>query len=102
MVVALPSSEGAGRDVLRVRAVTVEGEIIEFGSEALDTPGLDLLALMIGSEGMLAVATEITVKLLPKPEAGRVILASFDDVEKAGNAVADVIAAGVVPSGLEM
>src|SRR5712692_4848169 len=69
-------------NVLRVRAVTVEGEIIEFGSEALDTPGLDLLALMIGSEGMLAVATEITVKLLPKPEAARVILASFDDVEE--------------------
>ena len=89
-------------NVLRVRAVTVEGGVIEFGSEALDASGLDLLALMIGSEGMLAVATEITVKLLPKPESARVILASFDDVEKAGNAVADVIAAGVVPSGLEM
>src|SRR5256885_16399976 len=89
-------------NVLRVRAVTVEGEIVEFGSEALDSPGLDVLALMIGSEGMLAVATEVTVKLLPRPEAAQVILASFDDVEKAGNAVADVIAAGVVPSGLEM
>jgi glycolate oxidase len=89
-------------NVLRVRAVTVEGEIVEFGSEALDAPGLDLLALMIGSEGMLAVATEITVKLLPKPETARVILASFDDVEKAGNAVAEVIAGGVLPSGLEM
>src|SRR5881296_4305166 len=89
-------------NVLRVRAVTVEGEVVEFGAEALDAPGLDLLALMIGSEGMLAVATEITVKLLPKPETARVILASFDDVEKAGNAVADVIAAGIVPSGLEM
>src|SRR5439155_481140 len=84
------------------RAITVEGEVVEFGSEALDSPGLDLLALMIGSEGMLAVATEITVKLLPKPETACVILASFDDVEKAGNAVADVVAAGVVPSGLEM
>src|SRR5712692_6346181 len=89
-------------NVLRVRAVTVDGEVVEFGSEALDAPGLDTLALMIGSEGMLAVATEITVKLLPRPETARVILASFDDVEKAGNAVADVIAAGVVPSGLEM
>jgi glycolate oxidase len=89
-------------NVLRVRAVTIEGEVVEFGSEALDAPGLDILSLMIGSEGMLAVATEITVKLLPKPETARVILASFDDVEKAGNAVADVIAAGVVPSGLEM
>ncbi|HEY6239984.1 MAG TPA: FAD-linked oxidase C-terminal domain-containing protein [Burkholderiales bacterium] len=89
-------------NVLRVRAATMDGEIIEFGSEALDAPGLDALALMIGSEGMLAVATEITVKLLPRPVTARVILASFDDVEKAGNAVADVIAAGVVPSGLEM
>jgi glycolate dehydrogenase FAD-linked subunit len=89
-------------NVLRVRAVTVEGELVEFGSEALDSPGLDVLALMVGSEGMLAVATEITVKLLPRPETARVILASFDDVEKAGNAVAEVIAAGVVPSGLEM
>src|SRR5882672_8456276 len=84
-------------NVLRVRAVTIEGESVEFGSEALDSP-----AVLIGSEGMLAVATEITVKLLPKPEIARVILASFDDVEKAGNAVADVIAAGIVPSGLEM
>ena len=89
-------------NVLRVRAVTIEGEVVEFGSEALDSPGFDTLALMIGSEGMLAVATEITVKLLPRPETARVILASFDDVEKAGNAVAAVIAAGVVPSGLEM
>jgi glycolate oxidase len=89
-------------NVLRVRAVTVDGEAVEFGGEALDSPGLDVLAVLIGSEGMLAVATEITVKLLPKPEAARVILASFDDVEKAGNAVAEVIAAGVVPSGLEM
>jgi glycolate oxidase len=89
-------------NVLHVRAVTAEGEVVEFGSEALDTPGLDTLAILIGSEGMLAVATEITVKLLPKPETARVILASFDDVEKAGNAVAEVIAAGVIPSGLEM
>src|SRR3989454_4492038 len=89
-------------NVLRVRAVTVEGEVVEFGAEALDSPGLDLRALMIGSEGMLAVATEITVKLLPKPETACVILASFDDVEKAGNAVADVVAAGVGPSGPEM
>ena len=89
-------------NVLRVRAATIEGGIVEFGSEALDSPGLDLLAIMIGSEGMLAVVTEITVKLLPRPETARVILASFDDVERAGNAVADVIAAGVIPSGLEM
>jgi glycolate oxidase len=89
-------------NVLRVRAITIEGEVLEFGNEALDAPGFDTLALMIGSEGMLAVATEITVKLLPKPQAARVVLASFDDVEKAGNAVADIIAAGIIPAGLEM
>ena len=89
-------------NVLRVRAVTIEGEIVEFGSEALDVPGLDLLAVIVGSEGMLAVTTEVTVKLVPKPERAQVILASFDSVEKAGNAVADVIAAGIIPAGLEM
>lgn len=89
-------------NVLRVRGVTIDGEIVELGSEALDTPGLDLLSLMVGSEGMLAVLTEIAVKLLPKPETARVILASFDDVEKAGDAVAAIIAAGIVPAGLEM
>ncbi|HKQ31374.1 MAG TPA: FAD-linked oxidase C-terminal domain-containing protein, partial [Burkholderiales bacterium] len=89
-------------NVMRIRAVTIDGEIIELGSEALDAPGYDLAALVMGSEGMLAVTTEITVKLLPKPETAQVILASFDDVEKAGNAVAAVIAAGIIPAGLEM
>ena len=89
-------------NVLRARAVTMEGEIVEFGGEALDAPGYDLLALLVGSEGMLAVVTELTVKLLPEPETARVILASFDDLEKAGNAVADIIAAGIIPAGLEM
>jgi len=89
-------------NVLRVRGFTIEGEAVDFGSEALDTPGYDLLALAIGSEGLLAVTTEVTVKLLPRPESARVIMASFDDVEKAGDAVAAVIAAGIVPAGLEM
>ena len=89
-------------NVLRVKGYTIEGEAITFGSEALDSPGYDLLALIIGSEGMLAVTTEITVKLVPKPEKQQVILASFDTVEKAGNAVADIIAAGIIPAGLEM
>jgi glycolate oxidase len=89
-------------NVLRVRGYTIEGEPVDFGSEALDAPGYDLLALAIGSEGLLAVTTEVTVKLLPKPETARVIMASFDDVEKAGDAVAAVIAAGIVPAGLEM
>jgi glycolate oxidase len=89
-------------NVLRVRGYTIEGEAVDFGSEALDTPGYDLLALAIGSEGLLAVTTEVTVKLLPKPEAARVIMASFADVETAGDAVAAVIASGIVPAGLEM
>ncbi len=89
-------------NVLRVRGFTAEGEAIEFGGEALDAPGLDLLALVIGSEGMLAVTTEVTVKLVPKPQLARCIMASFDDVRKAGDAVAAVIAAGIIPAGLEM
>jgi glycolate oxidase len=89
-------------NVMRVRGYTIEGERVEFGSEALDAPGLDLAALVVGSEGMLAVTTEVTVKLVPKPERARVIMASFDDVEKAGDAVAAIVAAGIIPAGLEM
>jgi glycolate oxidase len=89
-------------NVLRVRGFTVEGEAVEFGSEALDTPGLDLLPAIVGSEGMLAVITEVTVKLVPKPKLARCIMASFDDIRKAGDAVAAVIAAGIIPAGLEM
>jgi glycolate oxidase len=89
-------------NVLGMRGFTIDGEPIELGGEAPDAPGYDLLALAIGSEGMLMVVTEVTLKLLPKPKCARVIMASFDDVEKAGAAVADVIAAGIVPAGLEM
>jgi glycolate oxidase len=89
-------------NVLRVRGYTIEGEPVDFGSEALDSAGYDLLALAIGSEGLLAVTTEVAVKLLPRTETARVIMASFDDVEKAGDAVAAVIGAGIVPAGLEM
>ena len=89
-------------NVLRVRGYTAAGEAVEFGSEALDVPGLDLLAVVVGSEGMLAVMTEITVKLTPKPQLARCIMASFSDVESAGAAVADVIARGIIPAGLEL
>ena len=89
-------------NVLRVRALTIEGEAVEFGSAAPDSPGYDLLALAIGSEGLLAVTTEVTLRLLPKPPTAQVVMASFDDVAKAGEAVAAVIAAGIVPAGLEM
>ena len=89
-------------NVLRVRMITIEGEIVELGSEALDAPGLDLLSVFIGSEGMLGVVTEVTVKLVPKPALAQVIMASFDDVDKGGQAVANIIAAGIIPAGLEM
>jgi glycolate oxidase len=89
-------------NVLRVRAVTIDGEVVEFGSHALDAPGLDLLALAIGSEGLLAVTTEVTVKLVPKPQLARCVMASFADVGVAGEAVAAIIAAGIIPAGLEM
>jgi glycolate oxidase len=89
-------------NVLAVRAITAEGEAVTVGSHALDSPGYDLLALLCGSEGMLAITTEVTVRLIPKPEAARVVMASFDSVEKAGDAVAAVIGAGIVPAGLEM
>ena len=89
-------------NVLKVRGFTVEGELVEFGSDALDAPGLDLLPLVVGSEGMLAVTLEVTVKLVPKPQLARCIMASFDDVRKAGDAVAQIIAEGIIPAGLEM
>jgi glycolate oxidase len=89
-------------NVMKVQGFTIEGEAVTFGSDALDTPGLDLLPLLVGSEGMLAVTTEVTVKLVPKPQLARCIMASFDDMRKAGDAVASVIAAGIIPAGLEM
>lgn len=89
-------------NVLKVRGFTMEGEAIEFGGDALDAPGYDLLSVLVGSEGMLAVITEVTVKLVPKPQLARCIMASFDDLRKAGDAVAAVIAAGIIPAGLEM
>jgi glycolate oxidase len=89
-------------NVRRVRGVLISGEIVEFGGDALDSAGYDLLALVHGSEGLLAVTTEITVKLTPKPQTAQVALAAFADVGAAGEAVAAVIAAGIVPAGLEM
>jgi glycolate oxidase len=89
-------------NVLAVRMVTVEGEILEIGGLGLDAAGYDLLALVTGSEGMLGVITEVTVKLLPRPEVAQVVMAAFDDVTRAGDAVASIIAAGIIPAGLEM
>jgi glycolate oxidase len=89
-------------NVLRVRGYTIDGELLELGSAALDSPGLDLLALAIGSEGLLLVVTEVTVKLIPRPQLAQLVMASFNDVVKAGDAVAAIIAAGIIPAGLEM
>src|SRR6202048_5260412 len=89
-------------NVLRVRGFMVDGEPVVFGSSALDAAGLRLLALLVGSEGRLAVMTEVTVKLIAKPQLARCIMASFDDIESAGAAVASIIAHGIIPAGLEL
>jgi glycolate oxidase len=89
-------------NIMGLKVLTVDGQLLSLGGEALDGPGYDLLALLTGSEGMLAVIVEVTVKLLPQPEQAKVMLAAFDDVENAGEAVSGIIAGGVIPAGLEM
>ena len=89
-------------NILQVKMVDLDGELISIGGTALDSPGYDLLALLMGSEGMLGIVVEVLVRLLPRPQVARVLMAAFDDIEKAGNAVAAVIAAGVIPGGFEM
>ncbi|OQX46488.1 MAG: FAD-binding oxidoreductase, partial [Candidatus Sedimenticola endophacoides] len=89
-------------NILGFEMVTVEGEVLQVGGDGLDSAGYDLNALLIGSEGMLGVVTEISVKLLPKPQLAQALMVAFDDIEKAGNAVAAVIANGIIPAGLEM
>jgi glycolate oxidase len=89
-------------NVVKLRVAMMNGDVMEIGSHALDSPGYDLMALMIGSEGMLGVVLEATVKLTPKPPTAQVVMASFDSVIEAGNAVAAIIGAGIIPAGLEM
>ncbi|MGB0847404.1 MAG: FAD-linked oxidase C-terminal domain-containing protein [Thiolinea sp.] len=89
-------------NVVQVKLLTVEGEALTLGNEGLDGYGADLLALIHGSEGLLGVITEITVRLLPTPECAQVILAGFDSVQTAGDAVGEVIARGIIPGGMEM
>jgi glycolate oxidase len=93
----LTTNNIAGLEIL-----TIDGERLSIGGTALDAPGYDLLALLTGSEGLLGVIVEVTVRLLAIPERAQVVLASFDDVETAGEAVAGIISAGVLPAGLEM
>jgi len=89
-------------NIQQIKIVTIEGDLLTIGGGGLDTPGYDLLALMTGSEGMLAVIVEVTVKLLPKPQSVQTLLAAFDDVVKSGKAVGNIISAGIIPAGLEM
>jgi len=89
-------------NVMAVTVVTIDGEMLQLGSNAPDSAGYDLLALLNGSEGMLAVVVEVLVKLLPTPPSAKLIMAAFDSVEDAGNAVGAVIAAGIIPAGLEL
>jgi glycolate oxidase len=89
-------------NVLGVRGYGIDGERIELGGLAPDGPGLDLLALTIGSEGLLMVVTEVIVKLIPRAPCVQLIMASFADVHRAADAVAAVIGAGIIPAALEM
>ena len=89
-------------NIMALKIVTMEGELLQIGGEALDAAGYDLLALLTGSEGMLGVVVEVTLKLLPQPVARQILLAAFGRVDDAGNAVAAIIAAGIIPAGLEM
>ncbi|MEJ2346067.1 MAG: glycolate oxidase subunit GlcD [Gammaproteobacteria bacterium] len=89
-------------NILELKVVTMDGELLTIGTTAPDAPGYDLLALLTGSEGMLAITVEICVKLLPRPQRAQVLLAAFDSIDKAGDAVAAIIGAGIVPAGLEM
>ena len=89
-------------NVLGVELVTMEGEVLRIGGRALDAAGLDLLGVVVGSEGLLGVVTEVTVRILPKPEHAAALLIGFASVEAAGQAVADTIASGIIPAGMEM
>ena len=88
--------------VLGARVVLDGGEVIDLGGPALDPPGYDLLAALVGSEGMLGIVTEVTLRLLRKPEATRTFLATFPTSEEGGNAVSGIIAAGILPAAIEM
>ncbi|WP_423908811.1 FAD-linked oxidase C-terminal domain-containing protein [Candidatus Spongiihabitans sp.] len=93
-------------NIVSLKVATMEGELIDIGANrfanCLDWPGFDLLSLMIGSEGMLGIVVEVTVKLLPIPECAKVIMGIFDSVKNAGDSVAGIIGSGIIPAGIEM
>ena len=89
-------------NVLGVEMVLTDGEIVRIGGRHLDAEAYDVLGVVLGSEGMLGVVTEVTVRILPKPETARAVLMAFDSVEAGGDCVASIIANGIIPAGLEM
>ncbi len=89
-------------NVIGVELVTIEGEIVRLGGKHFDASGYDLLGVTVGSEGMLGVVTEVTVRILPRPPSARALLIGFASVEGAGDCVADVIGAGIIPGGMEI
>jgi len=89
-------------NVLGVEMVLIDGTVIRLGGKHLDAAGYDLLGVVIGSEGLLGVVTEVTVRILPRPETARALLVAFPSNEQAGNCVSAVIAAGIIPAGMEM
>ena len=89
-------------NVLGLEIVTIDGEIVRLGGKHLDAEGYDLLGVMVGSEGLLGVVTEVTVRILPKPTTARALLIGFPTSESAGDCVAAIIAAGIIPGGMEM
>ncbi len=89
-------------NILGLECVLITGEVIRIGGKHLDSEGYDMMGLLTGSEGLLGVVTEVTVRILKKPETARALLVGFQDLEKAGDCVAKVIAAGVIPAGMEM
>ncbi|MDP2698851.1 FAD-linked oxidase C-terminal domain-containing protein [Thalassospira sp.] len=89
-------------NVLGLEMVTITGEILRLGGKALDASGYDLLGIITGSEGLLGIVTEVTVRILRKPETARAMLLGFNSSEAGGNCVAQIIAEGIIPGGLEM
>lgn len=89
-------------NVLGIEMVTMDGEILRLGGKHLDADGFDILGVMTGSEGLLGVVTEVTVRILRKPASQRALLVGFDSAQEGGQAVSDVIAAGIIPAGMEM